>query len=524
MSDQSNKHLYLWFTIILVALVCIPYLYGFANNSDKLTFSGSFIGVDDQNSYLAKMRYGYEGHWLYKSPYTDYPQQGMIAFLPFLLLGKLAGGENLVGQFQFLLLILRIASIVFYVYSLKYFFDTFFKNEDTKLYALLLAVFGGGFGFLFFAGLSSLWNGRLPLEIYSPEAFSFLALLTLPHIIIARAIMLITLAIWFGKRNLNIGSVSLRYEVVTAILGYLVYLVQPITLPILLGIIGIHILVSLVELLMKRDPVFARKIFRSAILYFLLMIPAIVYNLYLFAFDDFVNAWGKQNILTTPPIGDYLLAYGFFIGFSIIYFIKNKKELTTVEITLGIWIVISLIGIYLPISIQRRFIEGTWVFLVIFTIRGINQIAQSINNKLKMRIVNIVLLFSTVFIYFGSITQISSLPDRVFISKEKSDLYEFIQLHINGEYIFASHDIGNELPVWTSNYSITGVGPESITESEYLQWLDNLASGIMSRNLLEQLLQEKNIKYYIVENNDFLKCNSIYNNQTYTLCKVGQYE
>ena len=83
MRQPAEDRWYIWLSIILVFIVVFPYLLGFTIQTDELQFSGSFIGVDDQNSYLAKMRAGYDGKWLNQSPYTNYPQNDVAIYLPF---------------------------------------------------------------------------------------------------------------------------------------------------------------------------------------------------------------------------------------------------------------------------------------------------------------------------------------------------------------------------------------------------------------------------------------------------------
>jgi hypothetical protein len=527
MFAKKENRWYVWLTVLLILVVITPYIIGFAIQTDELHFSGSFIGVDDQNSYLAKMRYGYEGNWLYRSPYTNFPQKGIVAFLPFILLGKLAGGKELVGQFQFLLLLMRVGTIALYIYSLKTFFSKLLVKEILTKFAVIFSILGGGFGFIYFIGLNGLWGGGLPLEVYSPESFSFLALLTLPHIIIARSFMLLALTRWFNRAEVRIGKLRIRYEVVTALYGYVVYIFQPITLPILLAIIGIYLVFQIFEDLQNKIPVFdiiKQQYLRQTILFIVLMLPAILYNLYLLLFDPYVIAWGKQNILTTAPILDYLLAYVVYLIIGAYYFGKGK-DVSIISRTLAAWIVISLIGIYLPISIQRRFIEGSWIFIVLFFTMGLEKMKPGILENNKIRIGIYVFCLTSFFIFFGSILQVTAKPARVFISDTKFELFQFIDNNMHQkQYIFANHDIGNEIPVWTKMNTITGVGPESINELNFLESYDLFLENRMDTTSFERILLKNNVHYYILEINKDVHCNVLFSNSEYLLCEVGDYE
>ena len=55
---------------------------GFWLQGSDWRFTGFFIGVEDGNSYIAKMLSGTAGNWIFRTPYTAYPQNGFLAFLP----------------------------------------------------------------------------------------------------------------------------------------------------------------------------------------------------------------------------------------------------------------------------------------------------------------------------------------------------------------------------------------------------------------------------------------------------------
>ena len=83
--------------------------------------------------------------------------------------------------------------------------------------------------------------------------------------------------------------------------------------------------------------------------------------------------------------------------------------------------------------------------------------------------------FLQYFLLSGSIFQILSRPHRVFVNQSQLELYKAIENNIpKHEFIFANHEIGNEIPVWTSSRTITGVGPESINEQAYLSMYEKL--------------------------------------------------
>ena len=81
-------------TLIILSITSIPYFIGFMKQGDEWYFTGFVFGVEDGNSYIAKMLSGTAGNWLFRSPYSAYYQKGFIAFLPYLLIGKLVSGPE----------------------------------------------------------------------------------------------------------------------------------------------------------------------------------------------------------------------------------------------------------------------------------------------------------------------------------------------------------------------------------------------------------------------------------------------
>src|SRR5690349_15927556 len=73
-----------------MALTTLPYLVGAGAQRSDLRFGWFLFGVDDGNSYLAKMRQGAVDGWLFHIVYTSEPHDGAFLFTPYLAGGKLA--------------------------------------------------------------------------------------------------------------------------------------------------------------------------------------------------------------------------------------------------------------------------------------------------------------------------------------------------------------------------------------------------------------------------------------------------
>ena len=530
MANKVNRRWILWFIVIVIAVTLIPYLYGFAIQDEKSTFSGFFIGVEDQNSYISKMREGYEGDWLFRTPYSAFPQKGILVYLPFILLGKLAGGKELHGQFLFLFQLFRIGGIFLFVYSLERFCSLFLHESWSIKTAMVLSVFGGGLGWLYFVGLSGLWQGGLPLEYYSPEAFNFLLVLTLPHLVVGRALLFLGLYHWIKQTQWQAGKTVIGYPVLCGIIGIGIYIFQPITFLIYGLVIMTYTALTILDETGSRKSGKSslaesiRKYFRPVFYFGLILLPFIIYNVYLLAFEPFVQVWSKQNVLTSPPILDYVLAYGLAAvpaGFGL-YGLMHKNK--TVAYFFVIWIVAGISMVYIPVSIQRRFVEGIWVAIILLAVMGIRAIGNQNLRKRIMAIFVTLTLLSTVFTIIGTVMQIKQKRSPIFIPEETMQVYQYInQTFTQEDYIFADHSLSNGIPAWTSAKTIVGLGPESIGEPDILAQYNAVLDGKTSPESWLTYLQMEHVKAYIIEKQNqsvFPHCNSIMQNESYSVCLV----
>jgi hypothetical protein len=129
---------WVWIYAVLVMLVtAIPYFLGYASQGEGWRFSGFVFGVEDGNSYIAKMLSGAAGNWLFRTPYTTEPQRGVLAFLPYLLLGKLASHPALHEQLVALFHLFRILAGMLEILA-TYQFLAFFKQSAFLAEIILL--------------------------------------------------------------------------------------------------------------------------------------------------------------------------------------------------------------------------------------------------------------------------------------------------------------------------------------------------------------------------------------------------
>src|SRR5262249_47506400 len=77
-------------TLLVTGLTVLPYIFAQVAAPSGYTFGGVMINPEDGNTYLAKIREGYEGAWLYRSVYSPEAEPEILGHNLYLLIGHIA--------------------------------------------------------------------------------------------------------------------------------------------------------------------------------------------------------------------------------------------------------------------------------------------------------------------------------------------------------------------------------------------------------------------------------------------------
>ena len=88
--EKEIRWVFLW-SILIVGLTCLPYLYAYLVAPDDMQFTGLLSNPMDGNSYLAKMRQGAQGKWLFHLTYTSEDHEEAFIFTYYLFPASIEG-------------------------------------------------------------------------------------------------------------------------------------------------------------------------------------------------------------------------------------------------------------------------------------------------------------------------------------------------------------------------------------------------------------------------------------------------
>ncbi len=453
------------FAALILCATTIPYVVGWLAAGEDWRFSGMLFGVEDGNSYLAKMRIGAGGDWLFVNRYTSEPHRGALFFLPYILLGHLArllaGGQPVsVGM---LLAVYHGARVVFglaLILAIYRFVAAFVRAPALRRLALLLATLGGGLGWLLsLAGLGDAF-GSLPLDFYVPEGYSFLILFGLPHLALARAALL---AGFLALLDATARDGAMRTWLGHALLAGVAWFVTGLCVPfyiavvyVLLGMWGLAVWV--------RRRRFPWDLFWRAAVAALVPLPLLLYSTWVFAVNDVFAQWAAQNRLPSPHPLHYALGYAALAipAAAAIPWAWRRGAQHAGYLLLVSWLVAAPVLVYVPVNVQRRLAEGIIVPLGILAAVGLRRLAPRRRRLAQAALLALVLPTSGL-LWLGGLASVLAPGRPIFRPVDEITALQALNaVAPRGAVVLSRHETGNLVPVYTDLIAFVGHGPETV--------------------------------------------------------------
>jgi hypothetical protein len=454
---KEERHWRLLYSGALALLTGLPYLMGYFAQGSSWAFTGFVFGVEDGNSYIAKMLAGAEGAWLFRTPYTTEPQQGVLAFLPYILLGKLAQGEALHEQLVALFHLFRTAAIPLEVYAVYRFSSLFLVEERWRRWVTVMATAGGGLGWVLLAVGRSSWLGSLPLDLHSPETFGFLAVYGLPHLIVARALLILGLVFYLES------DVAPRKGWLAGLVLLGLGMVQPISLVSAMAVLAAHLVVTTIGSARRGALAGVWPWFVAAAKAALVPAPLIAYNIIVFSADPYLRAWTAQNQILSPSPPHYLVAYGLILVPAAAGAWRAWAEGGHRSWLPAAWALAIPLLAYLPLGVQRRLPEGAWVALAVLAAVGCRD-WERMRPALR-RLAPFLLgasLPSSLILIAGGMTAALRPGEPVFIPRAEARAFTWLGENVEADTnVLAAYRTANALPAWAPLRVVIGHGPET---------------------------------------------------------------
>ncbi|MDY7076643.1 MAG: hypothetical protein SXV54_06915 [Chloroflexota bacterium] len=489
-------------TLVLVVVSALPYLITWAVMPEGAHFTGLVFNPQDGNSYIAKMRQGFEGDWLFHLAFTPEQSHGAYLFLFHLLLGHLARWTGLP-----LIMVYHAARMVGGAAMLLglYRLTTWLSAEvGERRVMFALAALGSGLGWL--AGLF----GTMTADLWVQEAFLAYALLANAHFPLAIGLM-----VGIADCGLRIAGCGWRTEngesrleggekrrwlwglgmVLAAVaLG----VVQPFGLVAVFGGLGVMLVVRVV-----RERIVPWRALAWVVGAGVMALPYPLYMQWALHVDRVLAEWNVQNVTSSPPLWDWVLSYGVVFVLAVLGAITAARRGSEGDRLLLGWVVVTLVGMYVPLPLQRRLSLGLGVPLGLLAGMGWWRVVRPrIGARRRRLFQGLVVAFcalTPVFLMLVALLAAQAGSPWFYLSDGEWAALEWLRDEGQPDaVVLCAPQMGLFVPAWAGQRVVYGHPFETVDAERRKAQVEASWAGEMSPQEREAFLQENGVGYVLV--------------------------
>jgi len=469
---------------------------------DGFTPRGNIIySFVDRHVYLSYIEQARDGKYLFEDLYTSKAESRPMLNLFWLALGLVARFTGLSANLTIEIFRIILAPLLLFILYL--FLAFLIKNALQRKAAFLIAVLGGGMGLVFLPILYfiivvfNLKGGRfLPIDIDNSEAFVFTTIYYSPHFIFSTFLFLSVILLSF----LAVEKKKISYSIPAGLMSAVLLNFHPFTFFILFFILLAYFIFSL-----WKDGKTAAFLLKYFFIAGLLSLPSALYHLYMFNAPWWQNQiWRSTTV--TPFWLSILAGYGIlsiFAVYSLWLSFKKKIEIKNEKLLLC-WLLSGAVLIFLPISVQGRFLEGYQIVLIILASYSLSLYLQKhrrlISGKIFTGILFIIFFcLSFVFVIYLDIHNIFLKGNLVYIKKETAIALKELKSRVSAdELILADIYNANMIPGIAARRVFVGHGVETI---DYKRKYDTLIEYMVSPSgdARQEILKQNSIDYVLYD-------------------------
>ncbi len=432
--------------LVVVGLSGLPYLLAAFTAPPGWQFAGFLANPLDGHSYLAKIRQGLEGNWLFHLTYTPEAHPGAFIYTFYPFLGHIAAWLGLSP-----LAIFHLARLItgFSLLLVAYRFIAWVTPHlPERRLAFILLLTASGLGWL------GVLAGAFPIDLWVPEAFVPYSLYTNPHFPLTMALMLLIF--------LALASPTQGWPILWAgLTALLLAVISPFAVLIVGAVLTVHL-----AWLWRRQRRFPWQPFGVMVGVGLGAAPVVLYQYRVMTTDPVLAGWLQQNVTPSPNVLDLFLGYGLVAllaipgGWLIIRPGPNRPQSPpeSGEWLVLWWALVTLVLLYLPLDLQRRLITGLHIPLCLLAAIGLRRWLE--NRRVRPRrarqitlAVVLVGALGTLFVWLIPLLAARQAPEQaetsalLFIRDEEAAAFAWLRQNATMEQVvLASPRVGMFVP------------------------------------------------------------------------------
>ena len=477
---MNDKKRYFITGLLILIAISGPYLFAFQINSPGWVFGGFLVNPSDGHSYMAKMQQGFRGDWKFTLPYTAEPGEGAFLFLFYILLGHVARifGLSIIAVFH----MARFLGAIFLISSIKKLVQELFPKGDSRYYAFLIIVCGSGLGWL------ALMAGNFTSDFWVAEAFPFLSMYVNPHFTIGLSLMILAV--------LAEGNEFIR----SLILGLLISIIQPFSIVILFVT---YLVMTILDWTGSRKPGFSG-LLQSR--YLLQMVGlgvsggmVLLYQYWSILSDPVLSIWNSQNQTPPPDLVDFLVS--FFPVLLLAIFGSKRAWQSDAGRVLVVWSITSIMLLFLPWNLSRRFLTGLYIPLGGLSIFGLKYLIEKWGISFRFGIILFMILIvpTNIIIMISGIQAVKIRDQRIYYSIGLDECFDWIRKNTQTDaLIIADEKDGLLIPSATGRRVIYGHPFETVNAEKELDFVKKVYESSEYGTALIDLLLDRSVDYLLI--------------------------
>jgi len=492
-----------WILVAVAAIVLVasftPYLYAASAAGEGYRFGGFLLNPIDGNSYLAKMRLGWQGEWQFTLPYTAEVGQGSYLFLFYLFLGHLSRWLTipLVWTFH----IARFLAVLLMLVALFYFYRAIFPEVRLYCLAFILAAIGSGMGWL------GLLFGGFTADFWVAEAYPFLSAYANPHFPLGLGLLLLIFlpAVLPSTPSPHVlpgrfvGVISRPW--ISGLLALLLAIIAPFGVVIALSVLTGSLVWAFFQ---PREGYSPRSFFHRLVWVGVGGVPLLVYDLWITVRDPLLSSWNAQNLTPSPPLWDLVVSLSPLLIFAALgagwLVVRDQRGQSNLgygwRIPL-VWLVLALLLMVLPVGLQRRFMMGLYVPLALFAAAGITWLSAGKDRKYWMLSALVVLLVlpTNLVVLLTARYGVQSHDPLLYLSQAEAQAIDWLEVHTTPDaLVLAAPATGMFIPAHSGRRVIYGHPFETVSAAEEEKAVESFFSHTDAESQ-RRFLNERGVAY-----------------------------
>jgi hypothetical protein len=469
------------FAAAIAAMSLLPYLLAYLWTPPGHHFAGFFFIADDATTYLAKMRQGADGAWLWNDPYTSEPHGGVFLFGFYLLFGHLAALLHLpmIAAYH----LAGISGAIALVLAAERLCRRLLPPDRRNL-GLVLVVLGSGAGFLAQAtGNPAIFGSRVEaLDLHLPELSGWYSILAIPHFAWATALIITAL---LGLLRI-VEAPGWRPLALTALSLIALTAIHPQMIPVL-AIIWVAYRALL--LFWGQRPSWRTLAAEAAA--FAATLPLLAYNAWILFRDPTIAEWARQWRHQAPGPVSLALSLGLPLLLAIVGMSVAWRRRDQGLALLLVWPPLVMVLLYLPnvANIQRRLLDALFVPIGMLAAVGLTSLTARLR-RARARRIQVILVtvccFSSAIVLAIALRFASGAFPEAYINNDAWQAMQWLSSHHQaGDRALSAPGAGQLLPAWAGVTVYVGHYSETL---DYFQKIRNV-SAILGPNEPDSAVQ-----------------------------------